>query len=44
MILIWAVGLVKEVGGILLEAVPRHIDVGEITREVKKVKGSSRPP
>lgn len=39
LILIWAIGLVKEVSSILLEAVPKHIDVREITREVKKVKG-----
>jgi len=39
MILIWAIGLIREAGGVLLEAVPKHIDVREITREVKKVKG-----
>lgn len=39
LILIWAIGLVKEASGILLEAVPKHIDVRKITREVKKVKG-----
>lgn len=39
MILIWAIGLIREASGILLEAVPKHIDVRKITREVKKVKG-----
>jgi len=39
MVLIWAIGLIREAGGVLLEAVPKHIDVREITREVKKVKG-----
>jgi len=39
MILIWAIGLIKEAGGILLEAAPKHIDMRKITREVKKVKG-----
>jgi cobalt-zinc-cadmium efflux system protein len=39
MILIWAIGLIREAGSILLEAVPKHIDVREITSEVKKVKG-----
>lgn len=39
MILIWAVGLIREAGGVLLEAVPKHIDVRKITRDVKKVKG-----
>jgi len=31
--------LIKEAGGILLEAAPKHIDMRKITREVKKVKG-----
>jgi cobalt-zinc-cadmium efflux system protein len=31
--------LIREASGILLEAVPEHIDVRKITREVKKVKG-----
>ncbi len=39
MILIWAIGLIREAGGVLLEAVPKHIDVREIIREIKKVKG-----
>lgn len=39
MVLIWALGLIREAGGVLLEAAPKHIDVREITREVKKVKG-----
>lgn len=39
MVLIWAIGLIREAGGVLLEAAPKHIDVREITREVKKVKG-----
>jgi len=39
MILIWAIGLMRESGDILLEAVPKHIDVREIIREVEKVKG-----
>lgn len=39
MILIWAIGLIREAGGVLLEAVPKHIDVREIILEIKKVKG-----
>ncbi|MEM3723190.1 MAG: cation transporter dimerization domain-containing protein, partial [Candidatus Hadarchaeales archaeon] len=39
MILIWAVGLTREVVDILLEAAPKHIDMGKIVREVKKVGG-----
>ena len=39
MVLIWAIGLIRESGGVLLESVPKHTDVREITREVKKVKG-----
>jgi len=39
LILRGAVGLVLESSNILLEAVPKHLNVSQITSEVKKIKG-----
>lgn len=39
MILAWSIGLIKEASGILLEAVPKHLNPDELVQEIKRVRG-----